>query len=1190
VADYNANIRVSADTKRAESQLSKLEKTLNQLSDFTLKLNSRSLQAEANKIGQSVRGIGERGALGALTLAAGKATTAVTALGAKFGILGAAAASAGATINGALGGVPAVVGDILNQVGSIPNAFGLAAVAAMAFAPQLTKAAASAVGLGAAVDKAVGAGVTSKIAGLTASVGQLNLELNATKTSFADLLGGSSLNKLVAQLNDAQKQVGEYVAFSDESVTAVQQLLTVERLVTREKRAQAALVNQLNADTLLQNARIQQNLNASRNSRAGSGFNAFSTAATALEGSRAVDKAIRRNFEKRAAGAPPAPAAPLMLPSSEMLLSGGRRIQRLTADPGVEAARAYTQELTRAVGTGRQLDGIFTQVSKAMAATADGAAEGNRITQSWAKALREMAEIQSDITELAAKETQLQRQTSDAQRRKNFGRQAESLALGVGFPLLFGGGVGSVAGAAAGSFVGSGFGGQILGGALGQIADQFAQAAAKMGSALRDPIQNFREIADAGLLAGKSQERYIQKLIDAGRVAEASALIQGEIIKKIGVQGYRDLQNAGAASDKLNKAMAELNLQMQAAVAGPLAAFTSWLAGIVSIGNGVTRNANRQSDIFSGLSRSDQQALKNQESRILQGANLFNERQKRAQVQSLYESYAGRSNMTPPSVSMNGDAARQARATTAEMQAQVNLAAKQLGLAGLTLEKDGARYVQAAKAVALQEYDNRLLEIKNSWIGKILNKEQDLALRRAASLEYQAKLRGIDAQVAQKATADNNSRLQQEQALLKVRSDALNTIVQYKTQVLGEETGLKTRLELNKRIEGVRRAELEVEQELALREAAKNGTLETTQRIYAARKALLEMILDIEKQTTEQKLEQLRIDGAIDKARKTKAFAEQMQGVFAQTPMRRSPLEQLRYEQAQRRGSQLNPMFQEVSELQLQLSDKTLDPTSDRAKELNSELTRVRGNIEKMSAALTFVEGQEVVWFKQRAGVEGLNNVLQSSSNLLANSISSGIDAITSSTENLSGAFADLSTSLVQAVGKLLIFQGLAQLFGGVLGGGAGNPQGVFSLIGRAFGYGAKEGAYWPGGFQAFADGGMVTRPTMGLIGEGGEAEYIIPASKMRGAMSRYASGARGSSVIPAGSDSGDGSTTAVLAPGAIDVRYTVERINTVDYVTADQFQRGMAQAAQQGAAQGEQRALRSLQNNRSTRSRLGLR
>ena len=47
------------------------------------------------------------------------------------------------------------------------------------------------------------------------------------------------------------------------------------------------------------------------------------------------------------------------------------------------------------------------------------------------------------------------------------------------------------------------------------------------------------------------------------------------------------------------------------------------------------------------------------------------------------------------------------------------------------------------------------------------------------------------------------------------------------------------------------------------------------------------------------------------------------------------------------------------------------------------------------------------------------------------------------------------------------------------------------------------------------AEGGYVTGPTQAVVGEGGEPEYVIPASKMDSAMQRYGSGMRGSSVIP---------------------------------------------------------------------------
>ena len=94
----------------------------------------------------------------------------------------------------------------------------------------------------------------------------------------------------------------------------------------------------------------------------------------------------------------------------------------------------------------------------------------------------------------------------------------------------------------------------------------------------------------------------------------------------------------------------------------------------------------------------------------------------------------------------------------------------------------------------------------------------------------------------------------------------------------------------------------------------------------------------------------------------------------------------------------------------------------------------------------------------------------------------------------------------------------------------------------------------------------------------------------MRESMARYSRGARGAAVIPENGESGPnsmGGGTAVAAP--IDVRYTVERINSVDYVTADQFQAGMRQAANQGAKQGEQQTLKRLQMSSSTRKRIGM-
>jgi TP901 family phage tail tape measure protein len=120
------------------------------------------------------------------------------------------------------------------------------------------------------------------------------------------------------------------------------------------------------------------------------------------------------------------------------------------------------------------------------------------------------------------------------------------------------------------------------------------------------------------------------------------------------------------------------------------------------------------------------------------------------------------------------------------------------------------------------------------------------------------------------------------------------------------------------------------------------------------------------------------------------------------------------------------------------------------------------------------------------------------------------------------------------------------------------------------------------------AEGGYVSGPTPALVGEGGEPEYVIPSSKMNEAMGRYARGARGGAVIPDG-PGGDASGGMTGGGGSIDVSYSVERINNVNYVTAAEFERGMAQAAKRGAELGRRNVYSDLVNKRSVRSRVGV-
>lgn len=63
-----------------------------------------------------------------------------------------------------------------------------------------------------------------------------------------------------------------------------------------------------------------------------------------------------------------------------------------------------------------------------------------------------------------------------------------------------------------------------------------------------------------------------------------------------------------------------------------------------------------------------------------------------------------------------------------------------------------------------------------------------------------------------------------------------------------------------------------------------------------------------------------------------------------------------------------------------------------------------------------------------------------------------------------------------------------------------------------------------------FAQGGVVDRPTLAMVGEGGEREYIIPESKMGRAAANYMAGARGGAVIPAFANGG------VVGPATVNI------------------------------------------------------
>jgi tape measure domain-containing protein len=207
--------------------------------------------------------------------------------------------------------------------------------------------------------------------------------------------------------------------------------------------------------------------------------------------------------------------------------------------------------------------------------------------------------------------------------------------------------------------------------------------------------------------------------------------------------------------------------------------------------------------------------------------------------------------------------------------------------------------------------------------------------------------------------------------------------------------------------------------------------------------------------------------------------------------------------------------------------------------------------------------------------------------------------------------FLDMAAQMIAKWMQMIILNSILSLFPGGGGGGLGKAASGISFNPAAFSMPslAANGASFANGIAKFANGGIVTSPTLfkfadggttknGLMGEAGP-EAIMPlkrgpdgrlgVSASTAAMDRYRPVPTGRGAGAGGAEATDEAGANAAGTSAIDVRYTVERINSVDYVTASQFEAGMQRAAQQGAQQGEQRTLRRLQNAPSARRRVGI-
>ena len=150
----------------------------------------------------------------------------------------------------------------------------------------------------------------------------------------------------------------------------------------------------------------------------------------------------------------------------------------------------------------------------------------------------------------------------------------ESLMLGAGFPLLFGGGPGAVLGGVAGGLMpGKGFGAQIFLSAIGAQLDAIAAEATRTAQALNTTMGALEMMREKSLFSSNQIRDRAAALEEQGRVEELSALLTKELTDKIGNVGVTALQELGKETDETARLWGELTIQLQALIAGPLKDF-----------------------------------------------------------------------------------------------------------------------------------------------------------------------------------------------------------------------------------------------------------------------------------------------------------------------------------------------------------------------------------------------------------------------------------------------------------------------------------------------------------------------------------------------------------------------------------------------------------------------------------------
>jgi hypothetical protein len=775
------------------------------------------------------------------------------------------------------------------------------------------------------------------------------------------------------------------------------------------------------------------------------------------------------------------------------------------------------------------------------------------------KERREQMIAANERERILSRELDFERRLTEVRERRERRRRATGSALiGGAFPLLFGQGVGAAAGGAAGGFGGGmiggefGFGLSLVGTTIGSFFDQLGQKAVDLGKALR-PLTADTEAVLAAV--GKSDTKLaslVEELEAAGESTRALELAARELERVVGADGVEALELFSSRMIDLQNTFTSFITFVSARLAqaiNDLTGETPFVRQVRDRNKAVSLARDSKDpeivaavkalDEMDGFGVDPKDRIAQQE-RIVELLNKGTEAER------------NRLRLNELAQKQGKDQARIVRASTAVTALQV-----QLLESGVHASSEQGAVIR--RRIADLQEEEAITKAYKDFATDAISKDTlrarlaDARVKRERT--YAQILKDVNDRTAQLAEKEDRD-AQRRQKAIDRRVRAVEREIK-RTDTAFDRTSNKLE-DITRKHED----KMAFEREYS-RLIQEGSTPAAAEQAIELQKQLLELDRSYERHIEILDAQIATTDAAIAEAIARDGVTQALQDQIDKLDELKKKREGLPGEKDTAEGA-----------IRDALKPKTGSDS------ITAEIDRIQGALNDLTNP-----AKQVIAAAQAIG----DAFAESFKGLITGSMSAQ-EALANLFQRTADHFADMAAQMIAKQIQMKIL-GIALSFfnpGASQGGSfAGVPNSTLDSVLPSTSSLADAAAATP---LSFASGGYASGPTRALVGEGGQGEYVIPESKMRESMARYSRGARGASVIPdAGGSgtSGEGGGVAVAAP--IDVRYSIERINNIDYVTNDQFQQGLQQAAAQGAQRGEQNTLKRLQMSGSTRRRLGM-